>query len=319
MAQRRSSVLLFAGLAATAVATPACTPAEAATKRVPPYVFTSDRDGDPEIYVRSARGAVTQLTRNEVADYGAVWSPDGEKLAFVRGTPEGGGDDIWVMDADGRNPKQLTRPAVTAEGVPVLDMAPAWSPDGKRIVFVSTRDGGEMEIYVMDADGRNQKRLTRTDPFVVDHTPSFSPDGRHIVFTSNRVGAANTEIFRMRADGSRVQRLTRTADGVEDSAPEYSPDGKRIVFSSTRGGGAQDLYTMAADGSGVRRLGGEPGITDDVFGHWTSDGEQVLFQTFGTEIEGPPRDSVWIVDADGTDRRRISDGTASDSFPDPAP
>ena len=317
MGSRRRSSVLLAVLGAVGVVSPACTAAQAAPSSLPTLVLTSDRDGDPEILVRTPDGRTRQLTRNSVSDYGAVWSPDGTRLAFVRGSEEGGGDDIWVMDADGRNQRRLTEPAVTADGVPALDMAPTWSPDGTRIAFASSRDGTEMKIYVMDADGGNQVRLSDSAPFVTDHTPAFSPDGEHIVFASTRAGADNTEIYRMRADGTDVRRLTRTRAGAEDSAPEYSPDGSRILFSSTRGGAAHDLWTMTANGTDARPLGGEPGLTDDVFGRWTADGRQVVFQTFGTEE--PFRDSVWIVDADGRDRRRISDGSASEFLPDPAP
>jgi TolB protein len=317
MASRRSTALLVSALGVTSLSTLGCTPAQAATDPVPPFAFTSDRDGDPEIYVRAADGTVTQLTDNEVADFGAVWSPDGTRLAFVRGLPDGGGDGIWVMDADGGNQQQLTGSRSTADGVPALDLAPAWSPDGQRIAFASTRDGAESEIYLMDADGSDQTRLTETAPYVTDHTPTFSPDGQYIAFTSSRVRDSNHEIFRMRVDGTDVRRLTRTKDGVDDNAPEYSPDGSRILFSSTRGGGAHDLYTMKANGGDVRRLGGEPGLVDDVFGRWTSDGGQVVYMTFG--MEEPYRDSVWVVDADGSDRRRVSDDTASDSLPDPQP
>jgi TolB protein len=284
---------------------------------VPAFAFTSDRDGDPEIYLREADGTLIQLTDNEVADFGAVWSPDGSELAFVRADQAGGGDDIWVMDADGSDQRRLTEPVVGEEGMPALDLAPAWSPDGRKIAFASTRDGAEPKIYVMDADGSDQVRLTDGPPHVGDHTPAFSPDGRHIAFTSSRVSDSNHEIFRMRADGTDVRRLTRTADGIDDSAPEYSPDGSRILFSSTRGGAAHDLYTMKTNGAGVRPLGGEPGRVDDVFGRWTSDGDRVLYQTFG--IDEPVRDSVWVIGTDGTDRRRVSDDTASDWFPDPRP
>jgi TolB protein len=316
MRSRRSTALLVSALGVTGVTTLIVTPAQAAAP-VPPYAFTSDRDGDPEIYLRAPDGTVQRLTDNEVGDYGAVWSPDGEQLAFVRGGTEAGGDGIWVMDADGGDQRQLTDPGVSEDGVPAFDMAPAWSPDGSRIAFASTRDGAEPEIYVMDADGSDQVRLTSTAPYVTDHAPTFSPDGRYIAFSSSRVGDSNHEIYRMRADGSDVRRLTRTADGIDDSAPEYSPDGSRILFSSTRGGAAHDLYTMKANGGKVRPLAGEPGLVDDVFGRWTSDGRQVLYQTFGSG--DPARDSVWIVGADGTDRLRLSDGTTSDYLPDPRP
>ena len=110
MGSRRSTALLVSALGVTGVATLTTTPALAAGRPVPEFAFTSDRDGDPEIYLRASDGAVRQLTDNEVGDNGAVWSPDGQQLAFVRGGTEAGGDGIWVMDADGSNQRQLTDP-----------------------------------------------------------------------------------------------------------------------------------------------------------------------------------------------------------------
>lgn len=287
----------------------------AAAGAVMPHVFTSDRDGDTEIYTRAVKGSPMKLTNNDADDYGAVWSPDGNRLAFV--STRDGDREVFVMNADGSNVRQLTQNSTTGDGAPVNDQAPAWSPDGTQIVFVSTRDGGEPEIYVMQADGSNQVRLTTTDAWVSDHTPSWSPDGEHIVFSSDRVSYENYELFRMRADGTHVTRLTTTEEGVDDNAPEYSPDGSRIVFSSTRNGHQHDLFTMRPDGSDVRRLGGDP-MLDDVFPHWTSDGATVLFETFAGP-EGRPSGDIWRIDSDGTDRRRLSTSSCGESFPDPLP
>jgi Tol biopolymer transport system component len=100
---------------------------------------------------------------------------------------------------DGREQRQLTT-------APTWDADPAFSPDGSRIAFTGERDGNR-EIYVMDADGANQRRLTFTagtvrDPMVesVDENPSWSPDGERIGFDSTRDG--NLEVYVMNADGS---------------------------------------------------------------------------------------------------------------------
>ncbi len=108
--------------------------------------FTSDRDGDEEIFVMNADGTgVTQLTDNDVDDRSPVWSPDGTQIAL---TGEGDGDEeIFVMNADGTGVTQLT----DNDG---RDWIPVWSPDVKQIAFVSDRDGDE-EIFVMNADGSN--------------------------------------------------------------------------------------------------------------------------------------------------------------------
>ena len=118
-----------------------------------------------------------------------------------------------------------------------------------QIVFVSERDG-PAEIYVMDADGRNQRRLTTN--VWEDWDPSWSPDGERIVFASQRHGS--DEIYVMDADGSNQQRLTEDLD--HDWDPSWSPDGERIVFMSDRNDNFWDfgIYVMDADGGGQRKL-----------------------------------------------------------------
>jgi TolB protein len=293
------TVLCLAGLPAV--------PASAAPPPPPPYLITSDRDGDNEIYRVDPGGRVTPLTHNHADDFGAVWSPDGRRMAFV--SSRDGDPEIFVKNADGSGLRQLTRNTA-------LDFSPAWSPDGRRLAFASNAPGVETEIYRINADGTGRTRLTRTPQFVTDSTPAWSPDGRFIAFSSDRLGVFNVEIFRMRADGTGVTRLTRTADNIDDNAPDWSPSGARIVFSRTGPGGNADLYTMRPDGGDVRRLGGDPAL-DDVFAKWTGDG-RVLFQTFAG-FDGTPPESIWIIDRDGTDRRRLEAGPGNNSLPDPKP
>ena len=310
----RTVLAVTAVTVAAAVGSLTVSPAHA-SHPVPPVVFTSDRDGDTELYLRAANGRITQLTRNRTHDDSATWSPDGRRLAFV--STRDGDADIYTMNADGTGVRQLTRNSKTASGMPILDLAPAWSPDGRMMAFASNRDGGETEIYRMSSDGSRQVRLTRTAAYVTDHTPSWSPGGHYIVFNSDRAGYENVEIYRMRVNGSDVTRLTRTADGIDDNTPKYSPDGRRILFSSTRSGGQHDLFTMRADGSGVQRLAGDARL-DDVFARWTPDGRQVVFQTFAGP-DNTPREDVWLVHADGADRRKLVASTAGDSAPDARP
>ena len=110
-----------------------------------------------------------------------------------------------------------------------------------QIAFVSERDGLR-QIYVMDADGGNQRNLTN-NPFH-NWDPSWSPNGKRIAFTSSK--ARNLEIHVMDADGSNPRRLTNNP--FDDWNPSWSPDGKRIAFTSSRDGN-QEIHVMDADGS----------------------------------------------------------------------
>ena len=172
-----------------------------------------------------------------------------------------GNPEIYVMDADGKNQHRLTNH-------PDNDWSPSWSPDGKRIVFFSNRDGhvirggSAYEIYVMDADGDNQQRLTENRKN--DWFPSWSPDGKRIAFASDRKGdLQNFEIYVMDADGDNQQRLTENRKN--DWFPSWSPDGKRIAFASNRDGN-YGIYVMDADGRNPQNLSNNP--HDDVSPAW---------------------------------------------------
>ena len=117
---------------------------------------------------------------------------------------------------------------IQSKPTPLDVQAPAWSPDGRTIVFVSWRDGNG-EVYAMDADGSGPRNLTQNP--AKDVRPAWSPDGRRIAFVSRRDG--NSEIYVMNADGSGKRNLTR--DRASDDYPTWSPDGRRIAFLRGRG------------------------------------------------------------------------------------
>ena len=121
---------------------------------------------------------------------------------------------------------------------------PAFSADGSRIAFVSTRDGNA-EIYVMNADGTGRMRVTN-DP-LSDGRPAFAPDGQTIVFHSSRT-AGKQQIWAVNVDGTGLTQLTR--DSV-NSSPSVSPDGQTIAYVSTRNRDS-DIWLMGKDGSNQR-------------------------------------------------------------------
>ena len=112
-------------------------------------------------------------------------------------TTRHGHDEIYVMDADGGNEKRLTNNKVH-------DWGPAWSPDGRKIAFVSARDGIKIQIYVMNHDGTNQERLT--DGWH-DNWPSWSPDGQKIAYWSLVIADKTPGIYVMDSDGSNRRKL----------------------------------------------------------------------------------------------------------------
>ena len=224
--------------------------------------FWSPRDGNGEVYVMNADGSgQLNLTRNPRWERSPIWSPDGRKIAFLRHFPAfefgcGGGPracyppEVYVMNADGSGQKRLTR----NRG---WDSQTAWSPDGRKLAFVSYRAGtppsttgspfgapaGNDEVYVMNADGSAQRNLTRNA--AGDNSPAWSPDGRKLAFVRKRAG--NTEVYVMNADGSAQRNLTRNAAG--DNSPAWSPDGRKLAFVSDRDGNPE-VYVMNADGTG---------------------------------------------------------------------
>ena len=210
----------------------------------PPFLsgkiaFTSERDGDEEIYVMNANGTnQTQLTNNDFADYAPCFSPDGSKIAFV--SYPFGNSEICVMNADGTNQTQLTNNGFD-------DQYPCFSPDGSKIAYGSHR-GLSDGIYVMNADGTNQIRLS-IDGFW-DYYPRFSADGSKIAFTSYRDGNG-AEIYVMNANGTNQTRLTN--NDFDDVAPCFSPDGSKVAFTSRRSGN-YEIYVMNANGTSQTRL-----------------------------------------------------------------
>ncbi len=224
--------------------------------------FSSDRDGNWEIYAMNADGSgATRLTNNSASDRAPSWSPDGRRVAF--NSNRDGNNEIYAMNADGSGATRLTNNSAD-------DWGPSWSPDGRRIAFSSNRNGN-YEIYAMNADGSGVARLTNRPND--EYRPRWSPDGGKITFYSYH-GDNNREIYAMDADGSDVVRLTNNS--AHDLLMSWSPDGRRVVFLSNRAGN-YEIYTMNPDGSGVVRLTNNS--ANEWYPSWSPDGRRIAFSS----------------------------------------
>lgn len=233
-------------------------------------VFHSDRTEDRQIFIMNPDGTgVTNLTPNTSLNINPVISPDGSTILFSSG--RNGGFQLFTMDIDGSNVKQITDfddPATLRE--------PSYSPDGSRIAFNAYADGSAArDIYVIDSDGTNLKRLTDNGT-TIDLNQVWSPNGDRIAFTSGRDGDA--EIYTMKPDGSDVKQLTH--NDYADATPAWSPDGTKIAYASSPGEYA-DIYTMNADGTGKTQVTDAP--ETDEFPSWSPDGSEIVFETLREE------------------------------------
>ena len=182
------------------------------------------------------------------------------RIGFI--SDRAGGPELWVMDWDGDNPKQLTKHNTIA-------LAPVWSPSGKELVFTSFLRGAPALFVLTPHEG--YLRLL-WDKNGVNSSATFSPDGKRIAFASSHDG--NTDIYVLPIDGGTPRRLT-TARGI-DTQPAWAPNGRQIAFTSTRSGTPQ-IYLMDADGSNVRRLSFDGGFHDEAT--WTHDGTRIACTT----------------------------------------
>lgn len=223
------------------------------------------------------------------------------------------GLSIWTMNPDGSNPRRLTDDQSRTERLPsfshVYDSSPVWSPDGKKIAFISNRNSW-FALYTMDADGRNIQLVT--DRVLEPGTPAWSPDGRKIALSG---GVAITiepnkpfaDIYVVNVDGRGLTKLTSNS-GVNGS-PTWSPDGRQIAFGSNRDPdpyGRYKIWMMNADGSNQRAV---------LSGVWepssSPDGTKIVFvgsqpnATYGQE-------HIFVGNADGSNLRQLTNECACD-------
>lgn len=267
-----------------------------------PIAFTlRDQNGKLQVFTENLDGSNQKQLTFEGDNGRPDWSPDGRKIAFGSRV----NDKTWVavMDADGSNQKLL-----------VDGNAPDWSPDGTQIAF--SPDG---QIWVMDADGSNVRQITQSSTFKAG--PSWSPDGTQMVFILIKNPGSPTdpqpEIGIMNADGTNERILTtedrvnvrREPDGTttvletanDANAPAWSPVDNRIAFWSGIENQYGQIWVINSDGTGSTQLTEDPTHRNSDDPSWSPDGKKILFSTGRSG-----RNELWIMDADGSNERRLS-------------
>jgi Tol biopolymer transport system component len=231
---------------------------------------------------------VGPLAHDQVAFKRPVPGSAPGKPQFVYASKRDGNFEIYLMNLDGTDAKNLTKN-------PAQDRDPNWSPDGLSIVFVSDRDG-TANVYTMDADGGNVKQITKGARKC--GWPAWSPDGKKILFL--RESDKGGQFFTVELQGGKEQQLTGLKGEGDAYDPCWSPDGKKIVFTSSRNGGFR-VHVMDADGGNVQVI-----TNQNEFGWvmpaWSPDGKKIAYakDTGGTGVE------VFTCDPDGKNEKQLT-------------
>ena len=270
------------GWQSAAPPTPATTAARSAQALKEKIVFVRADPSQGVSSMRSITDANDQTGRDSAMGvYQSHETPDMQ--ASVSANPKT--SQIGMMNPDGSGATTLR----------VYGSDPNLSPDGTRIVYCSSRDNIYSQIYTMNADGSNPKRITNIGTGDAGG-PAWSPDGKKIAFYAFGLSnpSRNPEIWVMDADGSSQKRITD--HGLD---PTWSPDGRQIAFASKRDGVFQ-IYAMNSDGSNARRL--TKHNAEDSNPAWAPDGASIVF----ISATGDDRRGLFLMGADGSKPRGIA-------------
>ncbi|HEX5619304.1 MAG TPA: hypothetical protein VFX51_12835 [Solirubrobacteraceae bacterium] len=292
-------------LIATALALSAPSVASAAWPGLNGRVAVTQDPRSKDVWAFARDGTATQLTFTGNQEEQSSWAPDGRRIAYKRS------DEVFVRDVTvDAAPLRLTNKAVSTEN----NTQPGWSPDGASIVFRTNRADPSQnvaDIWIMDADGTDERPLLVQDGD--QRYPALSPDGTMLAYTSN--DGTGADLWIANADGTGARVLFDS--GQIDSAPAWSPDSSKLAFEihgPVVGSEYGDVFVMDMRSGMVTQLTSDPvGVpVHDEGPAWSPDGTMIAF----TSERSDPLGDVWIMQADGTDPRRLTANAILDESPD---
>jgi eukaryotic-like serine/threonine-protein kinase len=277
--------------------------------------YVTDERGNLDIVVEPRGGGTPiRVAATDADEAQPAWSPDGTKIAFCSARDHGGrlnfalGQEALTELVDGRGGDLFIAPALGGTAVKLVDNGyyPAWSPDGKRIVFQSDR-GGKWDLWTISSDGGPPAQLTNDAEF--DYQPSWSPDGKWVAYGSGVAGATNLRV--VPAAGGTPMELTHVATFVLH--PSWSPDGHSIVYSTLDN--VTNLWELPVSGG---KAAGTPrrvtlGAGQDVDAAVSRDGKSIALATTRTNGD------VWELSLASGALRQVTSETTLEQYPQLSP
>jgi TolB protein len=229
--------------------------------------FISNRDGHYNIYVGLVRGGeLVQITHDAAMKSRPMWSPDGSTLAYAQ-LNESGTMDVWEVAALGGSPRKVMLNATD----------PAWTPDGRLLLYEDFADG---QIWICGVSGENPRLLVRMGPDEVATELRMSPDGKMVAMAVRSSGGGpNGRLGAADLSTAKVRLLTH--DSATTLSPAWSPDSRFIYFASSRGG-TLNIWRISVDGKGLGQV--TAGEGDDTELDVSSDGKRLVFATMRLNI-----------------------------------
>ena len=303
--------------------------------------YVQDSDGRQDLFVsRIAGGEHVRLTNDTSRKDAPQFSPDGEKIVFVRHVANAVQSELCLI------------PALGGNVVPLVSGAedPAWSPDGSRLAFILKKQAEPEALVTSAVDGSDMHVVLKSDDvYPILASPSWSPDGGILAVERGR-GGVNRDVWMVPAQGGAATRLTKDVPGVISDSPIFAPDGRGVIHSSTRGG-AENLWWQPLNGNSAAQLttGSGPDTSPSVARNGTiaflnsrwrnslllvslANGTSTTVLTDSSRLWGPvfspdgkeiaySRDEpnglwhLWIIQAGGGAPRQLTSGNVPEIYP----